>query len=55
MTEERNSYLDEIKQLKLELQEAKCYSDSHFNGSDSDDLEDVQSNVGLVSILILKV
>lgn len=51
-TEERNNYLDEISQLKLELQEAKLHSDSHFNGTDSDELEDAQSNIGLVSIVI---
>lgn len=51
-TEERNSYLEEINQLKLELQEAKRHSDSHYNGTDSDDLEDAQSKIGLVSTLI---
>lgn len=50
--EERNNYLDEINRLKLELQEAKLHSDSHYNGTDSDELEDAQSKIGLVSIVI---
>jgi len=45
-TDERNSYIDEINQLKLELQEAKRHSDNHYNGTDSDDLEDAQSKIG---------
>lgn len=52
LTEERTNYLDQINKLKAELQEAKCYSDSHYNGTDSDDLEDTQSKIGSVSILI---
>jgi len=47
-TEERNSYLEEINQLKLELQEAKRHSDSHYNGTDSDDLEDAQKETNKV-------
>jgi len=54
-TEERNSYIDEINRLKLELQEAKRHSDNHYNGTDSDDLEDAQSKIGFVSIAFLKV
>ncbi|XP_022174103.1 leucine-rich repeat flightless-interacting protein 2 isoform X1 [Myzus persicae] len=47
-TEERNSYIDEINQLKLELQEAKRHSDNHYNGTDSDDLEDAQKETNKV-------
>lgn len=50
--EERNNYLEEINQLKLELQEAKRHSESHYNGADSDDLEDAQSKIGFVSNVI---
>lgn len=51
-TDERNSYLDEIKRLKSELQEEKHHSDSHYNGTDSDDLEDAQSEITLIPIRI---
>jgi len=37
------------------LQEAKRHSDNHYNGTDSDDLEDAQSKIGFVSIAFLKV
>ncbi|CAH1732660.1 leucine-rich repeat flightless-interacting protein 2 isoform X1 [Aphis gossypii] len=47
-TEERNSYIDEINRLKLELQEAKRHSDNHYNGTDSDDLEDAQKETNKV-------
>jgi len=47
-TEERNNYLDEINRLKLELQEAKHHSNSHYNGTDSDNLEDAQKETNKV-------
>lgn len=39
IAEEKRNYLNEINQLKLELQEAKRLNDNQYNGSE-DTLED---------------
>ncbi|XP_050439245.1 leucine-rich repeat flightless-interacting protein 2 isoform X2 [Adelges cooleyi] len=46
--DERAGYLEEINRLNLELQKAKHHSDSHCNGTDSDDLEDTQKETNKV-------
>ncbi|XP_050530362.1 leucine-rich repeat flightless-interacting protein 2 isoform X2 [Daktulosphaira vitifoliae] len=46
--DERAGFLEEISRLKLELQEAKHFSDIQCNGTDSDDLEDTQKETNKV-------
>lgn len=54
IAKERNNYLDEINQLKLELNEAKRLIDNQYNNSNYDNLEDnSQSELGFFSIIIL--
>lgn len=51
---ERNSYLDEINQLKLELHEAKRLIDNQYNNSNYDNLGDnSQSKLSFSVITIL--